>query len=555
MTGSRRWAALGVLAAGLSLIVLDGTIVGIALPQIITDLGLDLTDAQWVNSLYSVVFAALLLSAGRLGDRRGRRTVFVSGVGIFVLGSLLAARADAASSLIAARAVQGVGGAMVLPASLSTVNAAFRGRDRAVAFGVWGAVMAGMAAVGPLLGGWLTTSFGWRWIFLVNLPLGIAVIIAALLLVPDTRGEVSGPGADVDGLLTSSLGFGLLVFGLIEGPSLGWWHPKDQLSIFGWTWPADAPISAAAGALALGIVGIALFILWERHRGHNGRSAILDLRLFRIRSFSLGNVTALAVAAGEFALVFVLPLYLVNARGLSIMQAGWVLAAMAIGAFISGASARHLAARLGAPGVVVLGLVLEVAGVAGTAALTSAMGAIWAIAAVMVVYGVGLGLASAQLTSTVLGQVPPGQSGSASATQSTVRQVGAALGTALAGTALAARLATALPDELATVRGLPGALAGRLADAAASSAGGSIVGLRSQGGHGQQGQLAPQVVDALSRGFASATGAAAWLACGFLAVGLLCAIALARGYAAAPATGPEEGPRVVSSTPPGGRAR
>ncbi|WP_321575526.1 MFS transporter [Oerskovia douganii] len=167
-----KWAGLFVLATALSMIVLDGTIVGVALPTIIEDLHLDLGDAQWVNASYSVVFAALLLTAGRLGDRLGRRNMLLGGVVVFLAGSLLASQADDAGTLIVARLIQGVGGAFVLPATLSTVNATFRGKDRAVAFGIWGAVISGMAAVGPLLGGWLTTSFTWPWIFLVNLPIG-----------------------------------------------------------------------------------------------------------------------------------------------------------------------------------------------------------------------------------------------------------------------------------------------------------------------------------------------------------------------------------------------
>ena len=157
----QKWIALGVLAAGLSLIVLDGTIVGVALPCIIESLGLTLTDAQWVTSLYSVVFAAFLLTFGKLGDIYGRRRIFLTGVAIFIAGSFIAALAGTARLLIVARAVQGLGGSMVLPTTLSIVNATFRGKDRAIAFGVWGAVMAGMAAVGPLLGGWLTTAFTW----------------------------------------------------------------------------------------------------------------------------------------------------------------------------------------------------------------------------------------------------------------------------------------------------------------------------------------------------------------------------------------------------------
>ena len=419
ITGRRRWIGLGVLAAALSMIVLDGTIVGVALPVLITDLKLDLSQAQWVNGIYAAVFAALLLTAGRLGDRLGRRRMLVVGILVFMAGSLLAALSGTASALIIARVVQGVGGALILPTTLSSVNATFRGRDRAVAFGIWGAVISGMAAFGPLLGGWLTTAFGWQWIFIVNLPLGAVIIVAALATVTDTRARITAPGLDVDGLLLSAIGFGGLVFAMIEARSLGWW---------------------AALAGAIGLAGIGLFILWERHRGHNGRSAILDLSLFRIPTFTWGNLTALCVAIGEFGLLFVLPLFIVNAMGLNTLGAGLVLAAMGAGAFVSGASARHLAERMGATGVVLLGLGIEVVGVVATALFVAIHGSPWVLALLLVVYGFGLGLASAQLTGTVLADIPTEKSGQGSATQSTVRQVGSALGTALIGAVLAADL-------------------------------------------------------------------------------------------------------------------
>ena len=523
-----RWAALGVLAAALAMIVLDGTIVGVALPRIIDDLGLHLTEAQWVNSLYAMVFAALLLASGRLGDRLGRRLLLVVGLLVFMAGSVLAGRAGSGETLIAARAVQGLGGAFVLPATHSTVNATFRGTDRATAFGIWGAVMAGTAAIGPLLGGWLTTIADWRWIFYVNVPLGLAVLVGAFLVVPESRGDRGGRGLDVDGLLTSAIGMALVVFGLIEATTLGWWTPRTDFTLWGFTWPQTWPVSPVPAAIVVGLVFLGLFVRWELHRARVRRSALLDLTLFRVPTFSWGNLTAMAVAAGEFALVFVLPLYLVNALGMSIMRAGILLSAMALGAFVAGSSARHLAERWSPSTVVVGGLVLELLGLAALTVTTRPDLSTWWLVLPLVVYGVGLGLASAQLTSTVLRDVPPEQSGSASATQSTVRQVGSAVGSAVAGTSLAAALAWALPRRLAEVPSLPGGQAESLQQAVIDSAGGVIPLVRSgDGPFAQLGDAAPQVAQALADGFGQATGIAVALAAAFLVLGLLGALRVA----------------------------
>lgn len=523
----REWAALAVLSIGLGLIVLDGTIVGVALPDIIADLELDLTDAQWVNSLYSVLLAALLLSTGRLADRWGRKLLFLAGIVVFVGGSILAAMSDAAGPLIAARAVQAVGAALIMPSTLSTVNAVFRGRYRAAAFGVWGAVISGAAAVGPLAGGALTQWASWHWIFLVNIPLGLAVLVAAVLTVPETRGAKGRPGADVDGALLSAIGFGALVFAVIEGPDLGWWTPKRDLTLFGWVWPADAAVSATPVALAVAAVALTLFVLWERHRERVRRSALLDLDLFRLPTFSWGNLTAAMVAVGEFAIIFVLPLYLIGALGLDVMGAGLVLAAMAIGAFFSGASARHLAARFGSPGTVLIGLGLEVLGVAVLALIVTGTTPGWLVAVPLVIYGLGLGLASAQLTGTVLRDVPVEVSGQGSATQSTVRQIGSALGTAFAGAALSVSLAVTLPAALSGA-GISGATADQLAAEARQSAGTVISQLRAEGAASPLGDGTDAAVAALAQGFADGTRWSLLVAGVFLLLGFVGAVQLRR---------------------------
>ena len=527
----REWFALAVLSVGLGMIVLDGTIVGVALPDIIKDLHLDLTDAQWVNSLYAVLLAALLLSTGKLADRWGRRLLFLVGLVVFVGGSILAGMSDAAGPLIGARAVQAVGAALIMPSTLSTVNAVFRGRYRAAAFGVWGAVISGAAAVGPLAGGALTQWGSWHWIFWVNVPLGALVFIAGILVVPETRGAKGRPGADVDGALLSAIGFGALVFAVIEGPDLGWWKPQGAFKLLGWTWPMDAAISVVPIAMAVAVVALTLFVFWERHREKVRRSAILDLNLFTLPTFSWGNLTAAMVAVGEFAIIFVLPLYLVNALGLDVMGAGLVLAAMAIGAFFSGAAARHVAARFGSPGTVLIGLGLEVIGVVALAFLVSATTPGWLIAIPLVVYGLGLGLASAQLTGTVLRDVPVEVSGQGSATQSMVRQIGSALGTAFAGGTLSVALALTLPAAL-NAAGLTGDAADELAAATRQSAGTTITQLRAGVDAGSFGDQGAAAADALAAGFADATRWSLLVASVFLLVGLVGAARLRRAATA-----------------------
>lgn len=519
------WAALAVLAVGLGLIVLDGTIVSVALPVMIEDLKMDLTDAQWVNSLYAVVLAALLLSTGKLADRWGRKRLFLVGVSVFVVGSLLAASATGAGLLIGSRAVQAVGAALIMPSTLSTVNATFRGKYRAAAFGVWGAVISGAAAIGPLAGGALTQWVSWHWIFLVNLPIGVLVAAAAIVVVPETKGDEPKRGADVDGALLSSIGLGALVFAVIEGPELGWWKPKQSFSLFGVVWSDKAPISIIPVMLAVAALALSLFVVWERHRKKVNRSALLDLDLFKLATFSWGNITAMMVAIGEFALLFVLPLYLVNVLGLDVIGAGLVLAAMAFGAFLSGGAARHMAARFGSAGTVLIGLTLEVVGALVLALLIHGETPAWQITVPLAVYGLGLGLASAQLTGTVLQDVPVGVSGTASATQSTVRQVGSALGTAFSGAILATALASTLPRALGDTS-LDSSAASQLADATRHSAGTTLMQLRMQGEASQFGQQTEAVLGALSAGFADAIRISMLAAALFLAVGFLSAARL-----------------------------
>src|SRR4051812_39814625 len=269
----RRGLGLVFISVAVSLIIHDATIVNAPVPSIIDELGITSTEVQWVQEAYTVVFASLLLLFGSLADRFGRRRMMLIGVVIFTLASVLAALAPSAGLLVLARLVQGVGGAMILPTTLSLINATFRGRERGIAFAVWGSTIGGMAAVGPLLGGWLTTAFSWRWAFGINVPLGIIIVIGVLLTVTESR-EPGYRKIDLVGSALSVILFGTLVFGLIEGRTYGWWKLEREFSIGDYTWPWD--LSPVPVAFAISILALVAFIWWGLRQRRLGRSALIE---------------------------------------------------------------------------------------------------------------------------------------------------------------------------------------------------------------------------------------------------------------------------------------
>jgi EmrB/QacA subfamily drug resistance transporter len=507
-----------VLSLGVAMIMVDATIVNVAVPTIIRELRLSTTDAEWVNSIYSLVFAALLISFGRAGDLFGRRKLFILGTIVFAAASVLAARAGNGGELVAGRTAQGIGAAMILPATLSTVNATFSGRERTIAFGIWGSTIGGMAAVGPVLGGWLTTDFSWRWAFLINVPIAVLIVSSAVALIRETTDEHARRGADLVGVLTSALGFGALVFALIEGQRYGWYSQTATTFTVGpLHWPSGA-ISPVPIAFGIAVVCLVLFVLVERARRRAGRAILLDLTLFTIPSFRNGNIAASIVSLGEFGLLFALPLFLQNVLAFSAIHTGLILLALAMGSFVAGPIAAMLSHKLGARTVVRLGMLLEVLGIAGIGFVIEPGMNGWLLVPPLFVYGAGIGLAIAQLTSVILADVPVTQSGLASGTQSTCRQTGSALGVAILGMVLVGGLGTNTAHQLQNA-GVPQAAA--IAAGVRGSAGTSIVALRGR----------PQTAKALAAvetGITQTTRQVAYTAAVFVLLGLLATTALGR---------------------------
>ncbi|MGM0238714.1 MULTISPECIES: DHA2 family efflux MFS transporter permease subunit [Enterococcus] len=440
-TVKHKWWVLTILALSVSLVIIDGTIVNVSLPVIMKDLKLSFTNAEWIITLYSLLFSSLLITMGRLADNFGRKKILIIGIIIFLFGSILASFSKDITFMLTARAIQGVGGASILPTTLSVVNSLFFGKDRTVAFAVWGSVIAGMAAIGPLLGGYLTTYLSWHWIFWINFPIGVFIIISALKYLPETYGEKIVGKFDFIGFLLSTISLISFVFGVIEGRTYGWWHANNG-------YPTFFNLSIIPTLIAIGILVFSLFIVWESRLNKQNKSHLLDVSLFKFKSFSLGNIIAGIVAIGESGLLFLLPLFLQNILVLSPIKSGIILSVMGLGAFLAGGMATFIVEKTSASFVVSLGLFLETLGFFGFFKTVNPNNSLAWIVIWLIIYGIGLGFASAQLTSIVLKDVPPIQSGQGSSIQSTTRQIGSALGVAIIGTIFNSKLQNDIPHTL-----------------------------------------------------------------------------------------------------------
>ena len=511
-----RWLGLVAIALSVSLIVVDGTIVAVAMPAIVTDLGLDSSQLQWVQESYTLMFASLLLAFGAIADRFGRRRMLVAGLVVFALASIGIALSPTGAAMIGWRVVQGVGGAMILPTTLSLINANFTGRDRAIAFAVWGGMIGGMSALGPLLGGWLTADFSWHWAFLINPPLVVLVLAGVLAFVPDDRGSRSG-GLDFVGALVSMVMMGALVFGLIEGRTYGWWGLDRPFGMLGVDWGLE--LSPVPIAFAMSLVALAVLLIRSVQRTRAGRPNLLTLSLFAIPSFRNGNIVAMLVSLGEFGIILTLPLWMQNVLGYNALSAGLALLPLAIGSFVASGAVTSLAQRLAAVTIVRVGLALEIAGLLVVALNVSTTTPWWAIAIGLGLYGLGVGFATAQLTGTILVDVPRELSGEASGTQSTSRQIGSALGIAILGSLLFGVTSSSLGQALDDAH-VPASAAEQVVSIVTDSAGAAIPSLA---------QRDPAQHEAAATAFADGTRVAAFTAAGALTIALLASASLGPG--------------------------
>jgi EmrB/QacA subfamily drug resistance transporter len=430
------WVVLVALCLGFFMILLDTTIVNIAIPSIIDGLGASLDQVLWVLNAYILVYAVLLITAGRLGDLFGPKNLFLVGMAVFVAASAACGQARNPTQLVVARAVQGIGGALLTPQTLAILTTIFPPQRRGAAFGVWGAI-AGVAAVaGPTLGGFLVTSLGWPWIFYVNVPIGVFAFGLGVLVIPDRR-PGRRHGLDLPGVLLATTGLLAITFGLIEGQRYDWGQVWGFVSI-----PA---------VLAAGTVLLLLFVGLQALEQEG--EPLLPFALFRERNFSLMNLVGAALAFGMLGLFFPLVIFFQSVLRLSALDTGLTLAPMSLVSMCLAPVAGRLADRIGGKYLLLSGLTLFAAGMGFIAWRASVDAGRWDFLPGILVTGLGMGCTFAPLATVAMRNVEPRLAGAASGVFNTSRQIGGVIGGAAVGALLQNRLASSLHQEAVTRAG------------------------------------------------------------------------------------------------------
>jgi EmrB/QacA subfamily drug resistance transporter len=423
------WLVLVVLTTGFFMIMLDTTIVNVAIPAMSAGLNTTLDQILWVLNSYILVYAVLLITAGRLGDLYGQRTLFAIGLAIFTVASGLCGFAQDANQLIVARILQGVGGALLTPQTLAILTSLFPPERRGAAFGIWAGV-AGLATLaGPTLGGAIVTYIDWRWIFFVNVPIGIAALIATFAIIPDLR-PGRRHGWDIVGVILATCGLFGVIFGLIEGERFNW----GEIGSYVITIPE---------VIGAGVVLLVLFVVWERYQAE----PLVPLSLFEERNFAVTNWIAAAIAFGMMSLFLPIVIYLQSVRDFSALTAGLTLAPMSLTSMVVAPFAGRLTDRIGGKYILMTGIFVFAIGF-GTLTFVAGPDSTWINFVVpAIVSGAGMGMTFAPMTTVAMRNISPRMAGAASGVLNTTRQVGAAVGSAVVGALLQNRLAITLHDQ------------------------------------------------------------------------------------------------------------
>ncbi len=486
-TSSRPWAVLAVLCLSLFMVVLDVTIVNVALPTLGKDLGAGTTDLQWIVDAYTLVFSALLLALGHVGDRWGRKGAMQVGIFLFAVASFLAARSSTIDQLIAARAFMGVGAALVFPATLAILVNTFTDlRQRAAAIGIWSATTGVAIACGPVAGGYLLEHFSWGSIFMVNLPVAVIALVAGAFLLPTSRDPNAG-SLDWVGFFLSAIGVALLVWAIIEGPREGWTSTK------------------VLGCFAAAAILLTVFVLWERRQIH----PLLDVSVFKDMRFTAASMAVATAFFALFGFIFLITQYLQLVKGFTPLEAGVRTVPFAAATAVMSPVAILLMHRFGTKLVVTAGLLLMGAGFAVASISNAQTAYVGPILISMLLGGSGLALATGPSTDSIMGSLADERAGVGAAVNDTTREIGGTLGVAVIGSVFASVFGPHLRDSL-TALAVPADVA-----AQASTSLGAALAMAAQAPP----QLSGRLIDAAKDAFVHGLSAGCYVAVGAVLVG------------------------------------
>ena len=444
----RKWIPLFVLGLGLAIIIIDTTLLNVSLATIIKDLKTDIQSIQWVITAYSLMLAALTITGGRIGDLFGRRKMFMAGAAIFAIGSFVASISHSVGILLIGESIiEGIGAALMMPATASLLIANYQGRDRAIAFGVWGGIAGASSAVGPILGGFLTSTYSWRWGFRINVFVAAILIICSLLFIKESIDFKEKHKLDIVGVLLSALGLLGIVFGIIEASTYGLIMAK-QAFVIGSTNLTFFGLSPVPFSMLIGAILLCLFVMWEQKVEKKGDTPLVSLKIFTNKTFTIGVTTILIISLGLVGLLFAMPVYLQSVLKLDAFNTGVALLPLSLTMLVMAPLSGFLSTKFPIKYIVAGGLFIYVIGMLVLSSLLSVDATSATLAPGLIILGFGMGMAMAQINNITLSSVPIYQAGEASGINNTMRQIGSSFGAAIVGAVLLSVLSSSLASGI-----------------------------------------------------------------------------------------------------------
>jgi EmrB/QacA subfamily drug resistance transporter len=457
-TWIKKWGSLIILSLALAIIIIDTTLLNVSLSTIIRDLKTDIQHLQWVITAYSLVLASLTITGGRLGDLFGRKRMFKLGAVIFACGSLVASFSPSVGVLVIGESIiEGIGGAMMMPATASLLVANFKGRDRAIAFGIWGGIAAAASAIGPILGGYLTTNYSWRWGFRINVIVA-AILVAGSILIKESRDMEEKPTIDWYGVLLSALGLLSLSFGIIEASRYGWWMAKEVFKVGGLTFEVPFGLSISIPAILLGFILLGMFMMWERKMERRRETPLVSTKLFKNSRFVSGIVTTGVMSLGQSGMFFVLPVFFQAVRGLDAFHTGLGLLPLSVTLLIMAPFSAYISKYVYPKHLIMTGLFINIIAYVVLIFSLKVTATPLTLMPGLILYGIGMGLVMAQISNITLSAVSVEEAGEASGVNNTMRQIGSTLGSAIIGSILITQIASGLTGGINTSNVIPAEL-------------------------------------------------------------------------------------------------